>query len=100
MRPFWPAGEAAQADYERLREAVLSGAPVLGVSAARFERRGLTGLISWPASEPVFSAVLSGAERARWSPHADLRVGALAAGYGLLVAASTASHIDLKEVHL
>ena len=100
MTGAWSPGEAAQADYERLREAVLSGAPVLSASATRFERHGLSGLITWPASEPVFSAVLSGAERARWSPHTDLRVDALAAGYELLVAASTASRIDLEEVHL
>lgn len=100
MRAFWPVGEAAQAAYEQLREAVLADTPGLDIDTARFARRGLEGLIEWPAAASVFSAVLSGAKRARWSPHADLRVDALAAGYGLLVAASTASHIDLKEVHL
>lgn len=99
MKPFWPAGEPAQADYEQLRAAVLAGTPSLGQDAARFARSGLAGLIAWPASEPQFSAVLSGAVRARWSPHADLRVDALAAGFGLLVAASTVSHFDLREAH-
>lgn len=99
MKPFWPAGEPAQADYEQLRAAVLAGTPSLGQDAARFARSGLAGLIAWPATEPQFSAVLSGAVRARWSPHADPRVGALAAGFGLLVAAPTVNHVDLREAH-
>ena len=86
MRPFWPAAEAAQSDYEMLREAVLGGGQVVTIAAGRFERRGLAGLIAWPASEPVFSACLAGALRPAWTPHADPRLEALAAGYELLLA--------------
>ena len=84
-RCFWPVGEAAQADYETLREAVLSGQPLQSLAAARFGRRGLAGLIAWPAAEPVYTAVIVGAERARWSPYTDPRLDALAAGYELLL---------------
>ena len=31
-RSFWPAGEAAQADYEQLRSLALAGVPALGLS--------------------------------------------------------------------
>jgi len=84
-RRFWPIGEAAQADYEVLREAVLSGEPMHSLTAARFARRGLAGLIAWPAAEPVYTAALVGAERARWTPYADPRLDALAAGYELIL---------------
>ena len=84
-RRFWPVGEAAQADYETLREAVLLGRPPQNLTAARFARRGLAGLIAWPVAEPVYTAVLVGAERAPWTPYADPRLDALAAGYGLLL---------------
>ena len=84
-RCFWPVGEAAQADYETLREAVLSGQPLQSLAAARFSRRGLAGLIAWPVAEPVYTAVMVGAERARWSPYTDPLLDALAAGYELLL---------------
>jgi len=84
-RCFWPVGEAAQADYEALREAVLSGQPPQSLAAARFGRRGLAGLIAWPVAEPVYAAVIVGAECARWSPYSDSRLDALAAGYELLL---------------
>jgi len=86
MRSFWPAAEAAQSDYEVLREAVLAGGQNLTLAAGRFERRGLAGLIAWPASEPVFLAHLAGAVRPAWTPHVDPRLEALAAGYELLLA--------------
>jgi hypothetical protein len=86
MRSFWPAAEAAQADYEVLRETVLAGGQVLSIAGGRFERRGLAGLIAWPAAEPVFSARLAGATRPAWTPHVDPRLEALAAGYGFLLA--------------
>jgi hypothetical protein len=85
MRRFWPPSEAAQADYESLRTAILAGTLPACTATTRFARRGLAGLIAWPASEPVFEALLVGARRARWSPHADARVDALAAGYALLL---------------
>ena len=85
-RRFWPAGEAAQADYEALRAHVLAtGAPPDSLAAARFDRRGLAGLIAWPSAEPVFDAALLGAARPPWTPHADPRLDALAAGFALLL---------------
>lgn len=85
-RSFWPPAEAAQVDYETLREHVLERAVLpAGVAAARFARRGLAGLIAWPAAEPVFVADLIGAVRPAWTPHEDPRVAALAAGYGFLL---------------
>jgi hypothetical protein len=85
-RPFWPAGEAAQADYESLRGHVLAiGALPDSVAAIRFSRRGLAGLISWPTAEPRFRADLVGAGSPKWSPYADPRLDALAAGFALLL---------------
>ena len=73
MSRFWPAAESAQADYERLRAAVLAtGALPAEVAAARFGRRGVAGL--------------RGAARPAWSPYADPRLDALAAAYRLLLA--------------
>jgi hypothetical protein len=85
MRSLWPAAESAQADYEVLRQAVLAGTGVVTLAAGRFERRGLAGLIAWPAAEPVFSARLAGATRPAWTPHVDPRLEALAGGYELLL---------------
>lgn len=82
---FWPIGDAAQADYEALRMAVLAGAALQSLAAARFARRGLAGLIAWPAAEPVYSAVMRGAQRPPWTPYADSRVDALAAAYELIM---------------
>jgi hypothetical protein len=85
-RSFWPPREAAQIDYETLRAHVLehSGLPE-SLAAARFARRGLAGLIAWPAAEPVFVVELLGAARPAWTPHEDPRVAALAAGYEFLL---------------
>ena len=82
---FWPAGEAAQADYEALRAVAVTGGTSVGVAAGRFERRGLSGLIAWPVSEPLFVAALSGALRPAWTPHVDPRTESLAAGYEFLL---------------
>ena len=84
-RRFWPIGETAQANYEVLRAAILSGAPMQSLAAARFGRRGLAGLIAWPAGHPVYAAVMVGAARAPWTPYADPRLDALAAGYELVL---------------
>lgn len=85
-RSFWPVGEAAQADYEMLREHVLTlGALPDSLVTARFARRGLAGLIAWPAAEPVFRAELVGGARPPWSPHADPRLDALAEVFALLL---------------
>ena len=90
-RAFWPPDEAAQADYEMLR-AYLLQAGVLpgGLAAARFARRGLAGLIAWPAAEPVFRAELAGAARPPWTPDTDPREQALAACYQFLLDAAAA----------
>ena len=55
------------------------------LAAARFMRRGLAGLIAWPGAEPVYVATVQGAGRAPWTPHADPRLDALAAGYELIL---------------
>lgn len=103
-RRFWPAGEAAQADYEVLRAHVLAtGAPPDSLAAARFARRGLPGLIAWPTAEPIFDATMLGQRRPPWSPHADPRLDALAAGFALLLGAAddtaaTSPTFTIKEL--
>jgi hypothetical protein len=94
-RSFWPPCEAAQVDYEALRAHVLEYDRLAeGLASARFSRRGLAGLIAWPAAEPVFVAELVSAERPAWTPHLDPRVTALAAGYQFLLDVSTAAVED------
>ena len=97
MRAFWPASEAAQADYEALRTAALKGQVPDSLVAARFARRGIAGLIAWPVAEPVFAARVVGAVRPAWTPRADPRLDALAAGYELLVA-TPVTVAELMEV--
>jgi hypothetical protein len=92
VRRLWPPAEAAQADYERLRAAVLAGAPLVGPAAQRFARGGLAELIARPAADPLFVAVVRGAPRPAWTPHADPRLDALACGYGLLLARADDRH--------
>jgi hypothetical protein len=88
-RSFWPPAEAAQSDYEKLRAHLLSyGVLPDDLSAARFARHGLAGLITWPASEPVFAGELAGATRAAWNPYADERISVLADSYQFLLAAA------------
>ena len=85
-RSLWPPAEASQVDYETLRSHLLEhGRLPDGLAAARFARRGMAGLIAWPAAEPVFMAELFGAARPPWTPHADPRLSALAAGYEFLL---------------
>lgn len=86
MREFFPLAEAAQADYERLRSAVLVGTPLVGSLSARFERGGLAALIASPqTTSPCFVADLLGAPRPAWTPYVDPRVEALAESYGLVL---------------
>ena len=99
LRAFWPVREAAQADYETLRAAALAGVSLLSVAAARFERRGLAGVIAWPSAEPVLCATLLGATRPAWTPHRDPRLDALAAGFELLLAAPAEIAVTVKEAH-
>ena len=76
---------------------VLAGGAPLSVAAHRFERRGLAGLIAWPAAESMFSGCLTGAARPAWTPHSDPRVEALAAGFELLLAAPLGGGLVLEE---
>jgi hypothetical protein len=98
-RVFWPPAEAAQADYEMLRACLLqAGALPAGLAAARFARRGLAGLIAWPAAEPDFRAELAGAARPPWTPGADPREQALAACYQFLLHAAGALAVPGGQV--
>lgn len=94
MRLLWPPAEAAQTDYEMLRAAVLAGMPLADAAAARFARGGLAVLIARPVADPVFVAIVHGAPRPAWTPHADPRLDALAAGYGLLLVNADDQHED------
>lgn len=99
MSALWSAtSEAAQADYEQLRAATLTGVPLVGVAAERFARRGLPGLIAWPAAEPEFTAALVGAARAAWTPHADARVDALAGAFALLLSLEPAGFTAAGQI--
>ena len=97
MRGFWPAAETAQASYEALREVVMAGGAPLTIAAARFERRGMAGLIAWPTAEPVFCARLSGVPRPAWSPYADPRSEVLASGYQFVLASFAAKGSSIEE---
>jgi len=97
-RSFWPPAEASQVDYEILRRHLLDhGRLPDGLSAARFARRGVAGLIAWPSAEPVFVAELFGAARPAWTPHTDPRMSALAAGYQFLL--DTAAQTPVNAMH-
>jgi hypothetical protein len=98
MKVFWPAGEPAQLDYEALRAAALAGSALCNAAAARFDRRGLAGLIAWPDAETVFCATVLASPRPPWTPTADPRVDALAASYELLLSTHTVPEL-LKEAH-
>jgi hypothetical protein len=89
---FWPIAEPAQADYEQLRELVLSGGE-LGelLTARRFERRGLAGLISWPAAEPAYLSSVISAPRPPWCGGEDPREGYLGDTYAFLLGRDTHS---------
>jgi len=97
VRQFWPPAEAAQADYERLRAAVLAGTPLAEPASARLSRGGLAALIARPVADPVFLAMVQGAPRPAWTPHADPRLEALAAGFGLLLATTDKQHEDRTQ---
>jgi hypothetical protein len=99
-RAFWPVGEAAQADYETLRQHVIAaGALPDSLAAARFSRRGLPGLIAWPVAEPIFHADLIGAKRPPWTPYEDPRLQSLAAGFVVLLDAATGVGASVREAY-
>ena len=58
------------------------------LTATRFGRRGLAGLIAWPHTELIYTASVISAPRPPWTPYADPRLEALAAGYELILASS------------
>lgn len=95
MRAFWPPAEAAQADYEQLRAAVIDGCGLTGPAAARFEAQGLWGLIRRPCAPAVFTGRLLGATRPPWTPYGDPRQEVLADAYQLVL--STCHQIDREE---
>ncbi len=83
---FWPIAEPAQADYEQLRELVLGGGELGELLAARrFGRRGLAGLIAWPAAEPAYLGAVIGAPRPPWCGEQDPRELFLCDTYGFLL---------------
>ena len=89
---FWPVAEAAQADYEALRAAALEGEPPRDeLAATRFARRGLSGVIAWPRSEPVYLGALVDARRPAWSGVEDPREVTLGEVYGFLVSRTAAA---------
>lgn len=90
---LWPVAQAAQVDYEELRAVAIAGGGSISVAARRFDQLGLAGLIASPAAEATFAAALIGADRPPWTPHADPRVDAVVAGYGLLLEAGAAGPI-------
>jgi hypothetical protein len=94
---FWPASEAAQADYEQLRGVAFSGGVSIGLAARRFDQRGLAGLIAWPASEPLFVASITGAVRPAWTPHSDPRAESLASSYEFLLGFATETISVVRE---
>ena len=99
MSGRWPAAEAAQADYEQLRAVVLAGTAPVGPAASVFARSGLAGIIARPSATPGWLATLVGARRPAWTPHADPRLEALAAGYQFLLTVTvTVSPRQLQEV--
>jgi hypothetical protein len=89
---FWPIAEPAQADYEQLREIVLTGGELSEMLATRrFDRRGLAGLISRPAAEPAYLGSVIGAPRPPWCGGEDPRDGYLGDAYGFLLGRDTHS---------
>jgi len=89
---FWPIAEPAQADYEQLREIVLTGGELGELLAARrFERHGLAGLISWPAAEPAYLGSVIGAPRQPWTGVVDPRETFLCDTYAFLLDRDTDS---------
>jgi hypothetical protein len=83
----WPVAEPAQADYEQLRALALAGESCKELlMAGRFERRGLAGLIRWPAAEPEYLGLVVGACRPAWCGSEDPREQQLRDAYGFLLA--------------
>jgi hypothetical protein len=97
VRTFWPPVEAAQADYEQLRAAVIGRCPLTGPTAARFEAQGLWGLIRRPATPAVFTARLWGATRPPWTPYSDPRLSLLADAYQVVLSPIHPDQIEQEQ---
>ena len=67
---------------------MLAGIVLAEVTELRFTRGGLSALIARPVSPPNLVATVHGALRAPWTPQADPRMDALAAGFVLLLYAA------------
>src|SRR6478752_6056213 len=104
---FFLAADKVQVKYEMLRARLVEGVPVAEAAAAHgysraafylvaaaFEQLGMAGLIDerrgrrGPVKLRPEIVDFIGAARPAWSPHEDLRVAALAAGYEFLLAAA------------
>jgi len=83
------AGQIADRFGVELHRRTVERPSTLSLTATRFARRGLAGLIVWPTSEPVFSGPVLGGARPRWSPYDDPRMDALAAGFAFLFGADS-----------
>ncbi len=93
MTRLWPISEPAQADYEQLRAIVLAGeSPGELLVARRFARRGLAGLISWPAAEPAYLGSVIGPAQPAWCGCEDPREQQLCDTYGFLLAREADDH--------
>lgn len=87
-RTLWPVAEAAQADYELLRNMALFGsAPADRRLVDRFTHGGLAGLIARPVTSPSYLLTILGASRPAWSGRDDPRELALQETYGFLLGA-------------
>lgn len=85
MRLRWPPAEPAHHDYETLREAALAGQVLGDEREARFETRGMAGLIARPVSETLFHALWVGSPRPPWTPYGDPRTERLIRAFGILL---------------
>ena len=91
---LWPAGEAAQiVDVESEARALAAERPA-PPPAARFQRRGLAGLLacSWP--DAAYLGFVIGAQRPPWCGASDPREHALADAYELLLARESGARRD------
>ena len=85
MKLCWPPAEPAHYDYETLREAALAGEVLGDEREARFEARGMAGLIARPVSVTLFRALWVGSPRPPWTPYGDPRTEHLIRAFGVLL---------------
>lgn len=87
MSLLWQPREAAQLEYESLRERVLLGDQFEDEeSACRFARWGLAGLLeSKQCQEPCWEVRLSVLPRPAWTPYVDPREAQLMVAFDWLL---------------